>query len=154
MAEAGALERAHIRGQLIRHLAAGGKTKTQLGKQYGVTHQAISAFASRHAVEISQVHARLQDKLDDEFAHLWAADKVNRIATLQDQVEQVADLMADPERAANAGVQAAEMYRTAQTALRGIAEELGQLPQRSTVQHEGGVSVRYELVNVQLGDLT
>jgi hypothetical protein len=150
----GALERAHIRAELIRLLATGEHSQTALAERYDVGQQSISAFAKRHAADIARVRTVLAAHADDEFAHLWAADKRARIATYQDQVDQIADLMADPESAARAGVQAAEMWRTAQTALKSVAEELGQLPNRSTIAHEGGVSVRYEVVGVALEDLS
>jgi hypothetical protein len=129
--------------KLIRELAKGERTHRELAEELAVSGQAVDAFAKRHAARIAEVAARL----DDEFAGLWIAEKANRIEVLQGQVDDIADLMADPESAAKAGVQAAEMFRTAQSALRAVSEELGQLPAR-TVRHEGGVSVRYEVVGV------
>jgi hypothetical protein len=148
VAEAGALERGHVKVRLIREIAKGEKSNGALGKEFGVSAEAVRLFKHRHAARIEQVAA----KLDDDFAALWVADKANRIAEYQQQVDDIADLMADPERAAKAGVQAAEMMRTAQSALRAVSEELGQLPAR-TVRHEGGVSVRYEVVGVSPEEL-
>lgn len=139
------LERPHVRLQLIRELAKGEATQRELGQRYGVTQPAIANFAKRHAARIDEVRG----KLDDEFAGLWIAQKANRIEVLQGQVDDIAEMMSDPEKAARAGVQAAEMFRTAQSALRAVSEELGQLPAR-TVRHEGGVSVRYEVAGVDL----
>jgi hypothetical protein len=159
VAEPGALERPHVRLKLIRELATGEKSNRALAKDFDVTAQAVDAFKKRHAARIAEVAARL----DDEFAGLWIAQKAARIETLQSQVEHIADLLepqteeqakaADEEyvrqRMAGVNVSTAELMRTAQSALRAVSEELGQLPAR-TVRHEGGVSVRYEVAGVDL----
>lgn len=137
------LERPHVRLKLIRELAAGEATQVELAQRYGVTQPAIANFKKRHAERIASV----RDRLDDEFAGIVFAGKANRIEMLSQQIEDVTSILADPETAARAGVQYAEMARTAQTAARAISEELGQLPAR-TLKHEGGVSVRYEVVGV------
>lgn len=149
MANRGALERAPVIAELVRLLALGQHTQTELGERYAVSPSAISRFAVRHVDKIS----RQRDRLDDQFAGIVYADKIARVAELSAQIEQIADLMADPDQAARAGVQAAEMWRTVQTALRNIAEEKGELPSRHNVQVEGGVTVRYELVGVDVEDL-
>lgn len=148
MATTGALERGHVRARLIRDLATGEHTQTELARRYGVGQSAISQFASRHAERIADVASRL----DDQFAALWAADKFNRCAEYQQDAEDVAKMLADPEQAARAGIQYAEMVRVRQQALRAIADELGQIPARVQVQHSGGVDVR--LNGVDLGALT
>lgn len=150
MAERGTLERAHVRLALIRALATGEHTHGELAKQHGVTRQAVTEFVKRHAARIDQVRA----KLDDEFAGRWIADKNVRLAHLEDQILRVLDLIESPEKALSANVGVAEVERVIQTALRNAAEELGQLPSRQTIQHEGGVSVRYELVGIDPEDLT
>lgn len=145
MPRAGALERPHVRLKLVRQLAAGEHSLTDLAARHGVTHQAISAFAKRHAELIADVAS----KLDDEFAGLWVAEKAARLAVLQHQVEQIADTMGDPEAAAKAGVGAAEMHRVQQQALRAIADELGQIPARVQVQHSGSLNVQLNGVDVE-----
>lgn len=144
MPRAGALERGHIRLKLMRDLAAGEHSQTDLARRYGVTQPAISQFAQRHAERIADVASRL----DDEFAGLWVAEKAARIAELQQQVDSIADTMGDPNAAAKAGLGAAEMYRVQQQALRAIADELGQIPARVQVQHSGQLDVRLNGVDV------
>jgi hypothetical protein len=165
VARRGALERAPVRTELVRLLASGEHTNTALAERFGVAQPSIVEFKHRHAASI----ARQRERLDDLYAGITYADKVARVAELSDQVEYVADLMEaeleDDEaefdeprtgkpRKAGVNVSTAELLRTVQTALRNIAEEKGELPSRQTVQHEGGVSVRYEIVGVQLEDLT
>jgi hypothetical protein len=137
VAKAGSLERGHVKVELIRLLAAGEDTYTSLAARFGVAQPSISAFAKRHAERIADVSA----KLDEEFAGLWVAEKRNRIAELQEQVDRVTELITDPEKAAKAGVGAAEMERVIQTALRAVSEELGQLPARVQVQHSGQMEI-------------
>lgn len=148
MAEPGALERGHVRARLIRDLATGEHSQVELAKRYGVTQPAISMFSSRHAEEIADVALRISD----EFAALWVASKFNRVAEYQQQFADVAATMADPDTAARAGVNAAEMYRVQQQALRAVADELGQIPARVQVEHSGSLSV--QLNGVDVGQLT
>lgn len=144
MAEHGALEKPWVRAKLIRDLARGENTQRELAARYGCTQQSISDFGKRHVERI----AELAGRLDDEFADLWAADKRNRLAVLQSQIEDIADTMADPEQAARAGMQAAEMHRVQQQALRAIADELGQIPGRVQVQHSGQLDIRVNGVDL------
>lgn len=134
-----------MRLKLIRELARGEATHRELAKQHGVTGQAVDQFAKRHAARIAAV----REDIDAEFAGIVFAEKANRIEMLSQQIEDVTEILADPDRAAKAGVQYAEMARTAQTAARAISEELGQLPAR-TMRHEGGLSVRYEVVGADI----
>lgn len=108
------------RRQLCRELATGEMSGAALGKKYGVTRQAISAFAKRHAREVDDIKAQL----DDEFAGLWIADKAARIATYQADIEQ----SLDGDYAGHY-----EQVRTRHAAMRAVSEELGQLPPRATV---------------------
>jgi transposase-like protein len=147
MAEPGALERGHVRLKLIRELAKGEHSQSELARRFGVSAQAISAFVQRHAERIADVASRL----DDEFAGLWVAEKTNRIATYQQQIEDIAELLGDPEQVGKAGVGYAEVVRTAQAAMKAVADELGQIPAKVQVQHSGTLDVR--LNGVDLGAL-
>lgn len=144
MAEAGALERGHVRQRLIRELATGEHTQAELGRRHGVSRQAVSAFAAKHAERIADVASRL----DDEFAGLWIASKTARIAELEAQVDRLTELLTDPEVAARANVGVAEVERTIQSAIRNVSEELGQLPARVQVQHSGSLDVRLNGVDL------
>lgn len=144
MASPGALERGDVRVRLIRELALGEQTKAQLARRYGVSRQAVGEFAARHAARIEQVAARL----DDEFAGIELANKVARVAVLNDQVLADLELLADPETAAKAGVQRAEMVRVIQSGVRAIADELGQIPARVQVEHSGALDVRLNGVDL------
>jgi hypothetical protein len=76
---------------------------------------------------------------------LWIADKVARLAELEDDVECInAELMTAP-----VDVQP-RLYLAKHRALRNAAEELGQLAPK---QLNATVSVRYEIANVDMGAL-
>lgn len=107
----GKLERGWAQARLIRDLATQEKTQVQLAAEYGVTQSSVSEFASRHADDIAGVRSRIED----EWAALWAADKFNRVAELQSDIEGL-DSTADEK-----------LLRVKHAALRQIAEELGQL---------------------------
>jgi transposase-like protein len=143
VAEPGALEAPHVRLKLIRALAAGEHSQAELARRHGVSPAAMSQFVRRHAERIAEVAS----KLDDEFAGLWVAEKAARIAHLQAQVEQIADMLgADDLRV---GVSYAEVARTQQQALRAIADELGQIPAKVQVQHSGSLDVRLNGVDLE-----
>lgn len=108
------------RRTLCRELATGEMTRAALGRKYGVTGQAIGAFARRHAAEIADIKAAL----DDAFAGLWIARKEARIAQHQ----------ADYEAAeGNEKGDHHEWIKARTAILHAVAEELGQLPPRATI---------------------
>lgn len=148
MAKPGALERGYVRVKLIRELALGELTQAELARRYDVSAPAMTKFVQRHAERIAEVAS----KLDDQFAGIAFADKVNRVAELSADVESIAELLADPETAASAGVQYAEMVNSKRATLRAIADELGQIPARVQVAHSGSLDVRIN--GVDLGALT
>lgn len=125
------------RRQLCRELATGELSHVQLGKKYGVTRQAITAFRKRYAREVDDIKANL----DDEFAGLWVADKAARIAAMQADVEM---------SATGDYAEHYEQIRTRTQIHRAIAEELGQLPPRSTITI---VPVQHVLEGVDLDHL-
>lgn len=133
--------RPHERLQLARELAAAELNQTQLAAKYGVTPSAISYFNRNNATTIAEIRG----KIDDEFAGLWAARKVNRIAQYQDYIDKINDAI---EGVAKSSVPTAEMIRTAQAGLRAIADELGHIPQKSTVEVSGKLDVTVNGVNV------
>ena len=150
MAKPGHLERGHVRLAIIRALAAGA-TQGEMARKYEVSAQAMSLFVRRHADAIDAQRS----KLDDEFAALWVASKANRLAEYQAQIDYVAAVLEDDEddpdqpaedgarapRKAGVNVSTAELLRTAQTALKAVADELGQIPARMQVEHSGRVEV-------------
>lgn len=109
----GKLERGWAKTRLIRDLATAEKTQVQLAAEYGVRQSSVSEFATRHADEIAAVRS----KIDDEWASLWVADRFNRVAEMQDDIEKISELPV-PDR---------DLLRVKHAALRQIAEELGQL---------------------------
>lgn len=142
------LERAGVRLALIRALAEESATQVDLAARYGVEPSAVTQFKQRHADRIASVR---QD-LANEFAGIAYADKRNRVDALSQQVDDVIALLADPDTAARAGVQYAEMARVVQTGLRAISEELGQLPGRQMSVNLGG-SLDVQINGVDVSDL-
>lgn len=139
----GTLERGRVKLELMRALATGEHTQVELARRYDADQSSISYFASRHAEEIADIRARL----DDEFAGLWIAAKRSRIAEYQQQVDDIAELLSGAEDK-RANVNYAEVVRTAQAALKAVAEELGQLPTRAQVEHSGGINIKINGLDV------
>jgi hypothetical protein len=102
---------------LMRELALGEKGPAELGREFGVSHVYVVKFAKQYVYEIAQFKANL----DDKFAHLWSADKANRVLVRQRAVQD----------RLNQRFRTAEDDRTIDQLLTHIAEELGQLPPRS-----------------------
>lgn len=123
--------------ELCRELAAEQVKRADLARKYGVSRSAITQFARRHRGRIEEIRR----KLDDEFAATWIASKQRRIEALQ----------ADYEASAEGYYTGHYEHIKARTAiLRAVAEELGQIPNKSNVTIGG--TVRHELVGVDVSE--
>lgn len=129
------LTREWIKQELIRELADGRKSQTELAERYGVGQSGIAEFKRRHITDIQ----RVRDSLTDEWVGVWAADKRNRLLTLQSQVEDLLDSKTTARSA-----------ETVDRLLRSIAEELGDITNKNKIEVE---SYRYEIVGINLEDL-
>jgi hypothetical protein len=127
------------RRELCRALAAKDERPATLARRYGVSRQYVAQFAQQHATEIRT----LRDKLDDDFAGLWIADKGARIAAYQDDYERSLD---HPRYG-----DSFEHIRTRTQISQAVAEELGQLPPRQQISVQ---SVTHVIVGVDLDALT
>ncbi|MEU1554326.1 hypothetical protein ABZ517_16605 [Streptomyces scabiei] len=125
----GKLERPGIRRKLIHELARAEKTQQQLADEYGVAKSSITEFKQRHVDHIREV----AQNLEDEFAGLWIAQKIDRLAEMQDMYE---DTTLTPRQ-----------IETRLAALRHAAEELGQIPNRTTINLTQ--PVRVEIAGVE-----
>jgi hypothetical protein len=133
-----------VRVKLIRDLAKGEHRDAELGRRYGVDRSAILLFKRRHSARIDEVRRNM----DDLFAGIELADKVARVALLNDRVLEAAELLSDADSSLKAGVARAEMERIIQSGARAIAEELGQLPSRMQVQVGGSLDVQVNGIDV------
>lgn len=151
----GPLERsARVRMMLIRELADGTLTNASLAKKYDVSTQAVSSFKKRHAVHIEAVKVNAAAELD----HLWIVKKELRIAAYQDHVDRIEDqfgttIITDDNGVEHVSIADDKLMQRAQSALRGVAEELGQLPNRINLEGDVKTTVHYAVEGVDLGDL-
>ncbi|WP_432129595.1 hypothetical protein [Streptomyces tendae] len=130
------LERAGWKkNQLIRQLALGELTQARLGEMYGVSQASISRFGTRHRADIEMVRAQLAERAQEGMEHLWAANKVNRVAEYQATAERMND------------VNTPRAHEIKITALKAVADELGELPARTQVSIEQS-TVTYEIVGM------
>ncbi len=134
------LEKPWVRPELVRFLAEGKKTQTELASMYGVGQSAIAEFKRRNLPEIERLRNDINDKLNDEFTNLWLADKRARLFDLQHQIEALHDLPVTARTAEVIGI-----------LLRKAAEELGQITTNNKVEMD---VVRYEIANINLEDLS
>jgi hypothetical protein len=113
---------------LLRDLALAEMTVLEIAVKWGRSEGTMYAWKKNHAAEIDAIRADAAN----EFAGLWVAQKVNRVAVYQDDIE---DLEESDEPGAIA---------TKHKALRAVAEELGQLTQKQEIQ----ASVVYQVEGV------
>ena len=145
------LENPLTRRVLQQDLAHGGQSQEALGKKYGVTQQAISDFAERHAAAIQQI----RDDAENEFAGLAIAQKAARlevygelIKAAMQPVPKVAGKDAGYVRDEDGNVVYEIDAGVAGRLLRNVAEELGHLPNRVTLGGEVGVRTDYTINGV------
>lgn len=135
------LEKPWNRAKLIRQLATNAKTQTALAKDYGVAQPTIATFKKRHKTEIEEVQNALADQVIEPYADLWIADKRNRLSALQELAEKLEELKVT---ARNAEV-TIKIFRE-------VADQLGDIPSKSTV--DVNTNVKYEIVGINVDNLT
>src|SRR5258708_33543241 len=125
----GASIRGYRKREVIRDLAMCVANQTELAEKYSVTPQAMSHFNRDFAPEIEAVRNDLLSDVHDETTGLWIADKVNRIAEYQQDVDDINDLLATAldDR----------LLKIKHNALKSVAEELGALPTRGAPTQVG-----------------
>jgi hypothetical protein len=146
-----------MRGQIIRELAVGDMNQAELARKYDVTEGAITQFKQRNADAIAEVRANAED----EFAGLLIANKARRIAAYEDilrkamqptpKVDNKGGQVRDPET----GEPVYEFNASAaMTALKNVAEEMGQLASRIQLQGDLTTTTTYKIAGVDPEDLT
>lgn len=108
------------RREIQRALADGTEKRSAIARRFGVTAGYITQFAKQYAREIDDI----KRDLDNEFAGLWIASKVNRVIAYQNDF---AKTLLDPKASHHEWVKARAQI------LHQVAEELGQLPPRATL---------------------
>lgn len=142
---------------LIRELALSDMRQSELARKYDVTEGAITQFKHKHAEAIAAVRA----DADNEFAGILIAQKAARLAAYEEQhrlamqptpkITNKGTVVVDP----NTGEYVYEVnLSAAATMLKNAAEEMGQLPNRVTLDGEMGVAVKYSVNGVESSDLT
>jgi hypothetical protein len=111
------------RHRLITELAKGEKTERTLASENGVAPSSINEFRQRHSDEIEERRAHL----NEEFDGVWIAQKLNRLVEMEELYDS--DI---PNRE----------RETRLAVLRAAAEELGQIPNRTTIDMATPVEVR------------
>jgi hypothetical protein len=108
--------------ELIRDLAADESSIPELAAKYGRSVSGVKQLKARHLTEILAIRQRAAN----ELVGLWIADKVNRVAEYEADVEAVNDALRADGLDPN-------LLRAKHRALRSVAEELGALPTRPAV---------------------
>jgi hypothetical protein len=137
-------------------LAHGEVNQREIGEQFGVTQQAVSAFALKYAETIAQI----RDNAADEFAGLAIAQKATRLQVYEELL--AAAMTASPKSTASGRVVIDPVTLTpvfeidagtAAKILRNVAEELGHLPTRLQLGGEVGIRTNYKIEGVTPSNL-
>lgn len=119
-----------IRGRklygLLRELAENELSQAKLAEKYGCSQGRVSQLKTEYADEI----ADMADDLEDLYRGLWIARKEERIAGY---IRLAEALEADMEEN---GLDSS-LCRQYIACLKAVAEEMGQLPSRVVIRHEG-----------------
>lgn len=134
--------RGHRKLSILRDLASQTMTQSVIAEKYGITQGAVSLF-SRAPANAAAI-AEMRKDLEDKFAGMWIAQKDARIAAYQQMAEDVQEALA------SGGMDSA-LAKVHLTAIKSVAEEMGQLPNRVTV--EQNVKSTIEVVGVNPEDV-
>lgn len=146
MANRYALERVNVKLDLIYELAGDVQTHAELARTYGVTRSSVHEFAQRHAERITEVRRAF----DSHLAGIEFAEKRARIEALSKVAGDNLRILDDSTQAARIGANGrAELGRTVIAALRGIADERGDIPQRIQVAMEAPLNVTINGVDLE-----
>lgn len=123
----GVLSRGRNKVIMIRELALGATPKAELARRYGVTARAVTFFEQRHALEITEARG----DLENEWVGLWVAEKRNRVAELQQLIEDLNEQIAKHAAGGyfdnNVGLPAIKLVAALYEQ---VAKELGQIPKQ------------------------
>jgi hypothetical protein len=152
---------------LIRDLAEGKLTQARLADKYQASKEGIRDFAKRHKEDIEYAKGHIEDKM----LGLWVADKANRIAAYQDDIELTdeqlvaalegrlavsttdADGVTTWERVEDLSDVIGRLLRGKHRALRSVAEERGELPSRIALHMEDAAKVHHVIEGVDFDKL-
>lgn len=148
------------RRMVMRDLALGEMTQTQIAEKYGVVPSSITEFKQRHADQIAAIQAHAED----EFAGMLITQKAARLAALEEILEK--SLAPTPKISVKGDVvqrinpetgQREEIMeidaRAAMQALKQAAEEMGQLPTRIQMTGDMQTTTTYRIEGVDPKDL-
>jgi transposase-like protein len=130
------------RREVVR-LVAGGGSNREIAARFDCAPSSVAHFRSRHAEEIQALRAKLAAAADAQ-ENLWISHRLDRLGVLQDSAEQ---LIEAAETASESALP--EITRTLVSVLHEAAEQLGQLPARTTINSTTVVNYRIEGVDLE-----
>lgn len=141
------LTRGHTKWRVMR-MIADGLTQNEIAKHFDVSQAAVATFAKNNAGEIE----RLKTMVNDEMMALWVASKFNRLASYQQDIEDLDSALISVIAAGAMTSDDVAFIKEKRQILRNVAEELGDLPSRNQVSVQGA-SVNYTFAGINPNDL-
>lgn len=152
-------------------MLARGVTQSEVAEHFGLHPSTVNQFAKRWQPDIE---AR-RELVEESMADIWIADKRARVIAYADDVERIDELLGDIDlgealeawaaakadgdqeleaqlldRIAGSAVGDYALLIHKHRALKSVAEELGQLPNRQTIEHQGAIATyRVEGVDME-----
>lgn len=143
------LIRGHHKIMLIRDLAAG-MSLNEASDKHSVHRHSLLQFRQRHRTEIDE----LKKEVRDELVGLWVARKVDRMWSLQQNVDDIDEMFSSLAKDGMLiGKDDAGLLAEKRKILHEVAEQLGQLPPRASTLSVGA-TVTYQYGDVEPDDLT
>lgn len=119
--------------QLVYDLAKADITQVELAEKYGVSQPSIAKFKKNHMHLIEE----RREKMLSEYGSLWVAEKFNRLAARQNEIEKLLEL-----RTTNRNSEIIGKH------LNDIATELGELESKVSVE-----IAEYKITGIDLDKL-
>lgn len=133
---------------LLNKLAMSDSSGNALATALGVHHTTVYNFAKKYEDEIQ----RIRDHMEEEFVTLWITEKVHRLAEYQQDVEDANDVITEGLSRSDREY-LPQWIRIKHQALRAVADETGQIPNKISMNVEGDRKITYVLEGVDIDKL-
>lgn len=138
--------RGHVKLELMRELAMQSAPHDVVAARFDLKTSEVKSFEDRNYDAIQEIRLALLEEVVNETAGLWISHKAKRIAEYQEDVDLINIRLANLEDEDELEPATLTAIRTKHNALKSVAEELAQLPTRSTTPQVDENVFHYSIV--------